>query len=261
MPVPWRRLPCACAWGDVRGRGIRRTRTAPPAGGRPTARSPAAARPRGSPIGAPAGWSCLRARAAAAWCRPDAGAAPAGCGCARSAQANASVTPGSSSTTRIVCTESTLLGGLRPPHALQASSGPECLSRYDARRHPSPDNRGLRGLRAAQAERFQGCRTSPPRRDARAQGTIALTEVQGYKYRPNCKPAELAQVPDQAEHASALRQQALRLCERFASRPSGRRNSARTRSLDGRKQPHSVCSSNARQVLWSGIASPRRMTP
>ncbi|KAI3597208.1 hypothetical protein D8I24_6874 (plasmid) [Cupriavidus necator H850] len=91
----------------------------------------------------------------------------------------------------------------------------------------------------------------------RAQGPIALAEVQGYVYLARQHAAELALALDQAERAATLRQQASRLRERFEHAFWSKEIGTYAIALDGLKQPCLVCSSNAGQVLWSGIAGPR----
>ncbi|MGX6566022.1 amylo-alpha-1,6-glucosidase [Cupriavidus necator] len=90
-----------------------------------------------------------------------------------------------------------------------------------------------------------------------AQGPIALAEVQGYVYLARQHAAELALALDQAERAATLRQQALRLRERFEHAFWSKELGTYAIALDGLKRPCLVCSSNAGQVLWSGIAGPR----
>jgi len=88
------------------------------------------------------------------------------------------------------------------------------------------------------------------------QGPVALAEVQGYVYLAKLHAADLAQVLDLGDRASALRREAAALRERFERAFWSDELGTYAIALDGRKQPCLVRSSNAGQVLWSGIASP-----
>lgn len=90
-----------------------------------------------------------------------------------------------------------------------------------------------------------------------AQGPIALAEVQGYVYLAKQQAAEMALALDQTERAATLRHQASRLHERFEHAFWSKELDSYAMALDGLKHPCRIRSSNAGQVLWSGIANPR----
>jgi glycogen debranching enzyme len=93
-------------------------------------------------------------------------------------------------------------------------------------------------------------------RDGRmAHGSIALAEVQGYVYLAKLHAATLAQVFGFTEQAAALRRQAAQLRQRFERAFWSTELGTYAIALDGEKQRCLVHSSNAGQVLWSGIAS------
>ncbi|HEY6862382.1 MAG TPA: amylo-alpha-1,6-glucosidase [Burkholderiales bacterium] len=91
---------------------------------------------------------------------------------------------------------------------------------------------------------------------ALADGPIALAEVQGYAYLAKMRAARLAQALGAAERADTLRREAGDLRERFERAFWSEELESYVIALDGRKRPCVVRSSNAGQVLWSGIASP-----
>ncbi|HSQ03446.1 MAG TPA: amylo-alpha-1,6-glucosidase, partial [Burkholderiales bacterium] len=91
-----------------------------------------------------------------------------------------------------------------------------------------------------------------------ADGPIALCEVQGYVYRAKLDAAELAQMRGESERAKALREQAESLRQRFEQAFWCDDIGTYAIALDGRKQRCEIRSSNAGQVLWSGIASAER---
>lgn len=91
-----------------------------------------------------------------------------------------------------------------------------------------------------------------------AVGPIALAEVQGYVYaakRHAARCAERLGLPDQAK---ALDAQADTLAKRFERAFWCSKLHTYALALDGRKQQCQVHTSNAGQVLFSGIASPQR---
>lgn len=88
------------------------------------------------------------------------------------------------------------------------------------------------------------------------QGPVALAEVQGYVYLAKRHGAALAEALGQPERAVALREQAAQLQERFERAFWSEELGTYAIALDGDKRPCVVASSNAGQVLWSGIASP-----
>ncbi|MGZ5090503.1 MAG: amylo-alpha-1,6-glucosidase [Burkholderiales bacterium] len=91
-----------------------------------------------------------------------------------------------------------------------------------------------------------------------AEGPIALCEVQGYVYRAKLDAAELAQMRGDREKAKALRDQAELLRQRFEEAFWCNDLGTYAIALDGKKRRCEVRSSNAGQVLWSGIASAER---
>jgi glycogen debranching enzyme len=91
-----------------------------------------------------------------------------------------------------------------------------------------------------------------------AGGPIALAEVQGYAYLAKIRAALLVQALGDAERAQALRREAGELRLRFEQAFWSEELGTYVIALDGRKRPCEVCSSNAGQVLWSGIAAPER---
>jgi glycogen debranching enzyme len=91
-----------------------------------------------------------------------------------------------------------------------------------------------------------------------AEGPIALAEVQGYVYLAKLRAARLVQALGGADRARALRREAEELRERFERAFWSEELGTYVIALDGRKRPCEVRSSNAGQVLWSGIAAPGR---
>lgn len=88
-----------------------------------------------------------------------------------------------------------------------------------------------------------------------ARGPVALCEVQGYVYGARRAAARLAAVLDLPERAAALTAQADALCEHFQAAFWREELGTWALALDGDKKPCDVVSSNAGQVLLSGIAS------
>jgi glycogen debranching enzyme len=96
-------------------------------------------------------------------------------------------------------------------------------------------------------------------RDGRlAEGPIALCEVQAYVYGAKRHAAVLAEALGHSERGAALAAQAESLRERFESQFWCEDLSTYALALDGAKQPCRVISSNAGQVLFTGIASAER---
>jgi glycogen debranching enzyme len=91
-----------------------------------------------------------------------------------------------------------------------------------------------------------------------ADGPIALCEVQGYVYAAKRHAARLATALGFGRLADTLRGQAATLRERFEAAFWCPDIATYALALDGAKRPCRVRSSNAGQVLLSGIASPRR---
>ena len=89
-------------------------------------------------------------------------------------------------------------------------------------------------------------------------GPIALAEVQGYVYRAKRSAAHVADALKDHARAKSLRSQARTLRERFEQVFWCEDLGTYALAIDGAKQPCRVRSSNAGQVLWSGIASPAR---
>jgi glycogen debranching enzyme len=89
-----------------------------------------------------------------------------------------------------------------------------------------------------------------------AEGPIALAEVQGYVYAAKKALARCAAQIGRGEHARALDAQADRLAARFEESFWSQDLGTYALALDGAKAPCLVRSSNAGQVLFSGIARP-----
>jgi glycogen debranching enzyme len=91
-----------------------------------------------------------------------------------------------------------------------------------------------------------------------AQGPIALAEVQGYVY---CAKQVLARCIERlgwSERARRLKAEADQLAERFDASFWCEELGTYALALDGEKEPCRVRSSNAGQVLFTGIAKPDR---
>lgn len=96
-------------------------------------------------------------------------------------------------------------------------------------------------------------------RDGRlAEGPIALCEVQGYVYGAKRHAAVLAEALGDTQRGALLSAQAEALREKFESRFWCDDLSTYALALDGAKEPCRVISSNAGQVLFTGIASAER---
>jgi glycogen debranching enzyme len=91
-----------------------------------------------------------------------------------------------------------------------------------------------------------------------AEGPIALCEVQAYVYGAKRHAAVLAEALGLREHAAALASQAETLRQLFEARFWCEELSTYALALDGAKQPCRIVSSNAGQVLFTGIASAER---
>lgn len=87
-----------------------------------------------------------------------------------------------------------------------------------------------------------------------ARGSIALAEVQGYVYAANRVIARCARRLGRGEHAARLETQARQLAERFEQAFWCPELDTYAVALDGAKKPCRVRTSNAGQVLFSGIA-------
>ncbi len=91
-----------------------------------------------------------------------------------------------------------------------------------------------------------------------AVGPTALCEVQGYVYAAKRLAARCARRLGKAALGDALDAQAVKLAERFESAFWSNDIGTYALALDGQKRPCCVRTSNAGQVLLSGIASPER---
>jgi glycogen debranching enzyme len=91
-----------------------------------------------------------------------------------------------------------------------------------------------------------------------AEGEIALAEVQGYVYAAKCMAARCARRLGRGEMARELDEQATRLAQRFETAFWCPDIETYALALDGGKNPCRVRTSNAGQVLFTGIASPER---
>jgi glycogen debranching enzyme len=91
-----------------------------------------------------------------------------------------------------------------------------------------------------------------------AVGPIALCEVQGYVYAAKRLAARCARRLGKSAFGDALDAQAVQLATQFESAFWCNDLETYALALDGRKQPCRVRTSNAGQVLFSGIASPER---
>ena len=91
-----------------------------------------------------------------------------------------------------------------------------------------------------------------------AEGAIALVEVQGYVYAAKRMAAMLAQRLGRDGEAARLEAEADRLRDRFERAFWCPEIETYALALDGNKMPCRVRTSNAGQVLFTGIASPER---
>jgi len=91
-----------------------------------------------------------------------------------------------------------------------------------------------------------------------AQGAVALCEVQGYVYAAKRCAGEIATAIGLSARAKELRHEADELQRRFEAAFWCEDIGTYALALDGRKQPCKVRSSNAGQLLFSGIASEER---
>lgn len=91
-----------------------------------------------------------------------------------------------------------------------------------------------------------------------AHGPIALCEVQAYAFGAKKGAARLAKMLGDGELANALNTEAERLRQRFEEQFWVEELGSYALALDDRKRPCRVLSSNAGQVLLTGIASPER---
>jgi glycogen debranching enzyme len=87
-----------------------------------------------------------------------------------------------------------------------------------------------------------------------ATGHIALAEVQGYVFAGKCLAARCARRIGEVERASKLEGEAARLAERFEAAFWCPDLGTYALALDGDKEPCRVRTSNAGQVLFTGIA-------
>src|SRR6478752_1865795 len=91
-----------------------------------------------------------------------------------------------------------------------------------------------------------------------AQGPIALCEVQGYVYLAKRLAARAARQLGMQVRGDALDAQATKLAEQFEAAFWCADIGTYALALDGQKRPCRVRTSNAGQVLFSGIAAPER---
>jgi len=91
-----------------------------------------------------------------------------------------------------------------------------------------------------------------------AEGPIALAEVQGYVYSAKLLAARCAKRLGRMQDAHRLKAEADLLAERFDAAFWCPDIGTYALALDGQKQPCRVRSSNAGQVLFTGIARPER---
>jgi glycogen debranching enzyme len=91
-----------------------------------------------------------------------------------------------------------------------------------------------------------------------AEGAIALAEVQGYVYAAKCMAARCARRIGHSQVAHKLDEEAKRLAERFEAAFWCPEIETYAIALDGDKNPCRVRTSNAGQVLFTGIASADR---
>jgi glycogen debranching enzyme len=91
-----------------------------------------------------------------------------------------------------------------------------------------------------------------------AQGPIALVEVQGYVYYAKLLAARCAERLGRSNQARRLKAEAEALAERFDAAFWCPEIATYALALDGNKEPCRVRSSNAGQVLFTGIARPER---
>jgi glycogen debranching enzyme len=94
-----------------------------------------------------------------------------------------------------------------------------------------------------------------------AEGPIALAEVQGYVYAAKKLAAWCAEKLGLEERARQLSEQADRLAKRFDEAFWCEELGTYALALDGNKEPCRVRTSNAGQVLFSGIARPESAEP
>jgi len=91
-----------------------------------------------------------------------------------------------------------------------------------------------------------------------AEGAIALAEVQGYVYAAKRMAARCARRIGRDAEAQALEADAQKLAERFEAAFWCPQIETYALALDGAKKPCAVRTSNAGQVLFTGIAEPAR---
>jgi len=91
-----------------------------------------------------------------------------------------------------------------------------------------------------------------------AEGPIALCEVQGYAYAAKKQASQCAQRLGDGDRARKLADEADDLARRFEEAFWCEELGVYALALDGKKRPCRVRSSNAGQVLWTGIAQPDR---
>lgn len=91
-----------------------------------------------------------------------------------------------------------------------------------------------------------------------AEGPIALAEVQGYVYAAKVVAARCARWLGREAHAQSLEASAAKLAQRFEESFWCPAIETYALALDGQKRPCAVRTSNAGQLLFTGIARPER---
>jgi glycogen debranching enzyme len=91
-----------------------------------------------------------------------------------------------------------------------------------------------------------------------AEGPIALCEVQGYVFAAKKAASTMARALGDSERADHLEEDAAQLADRFEKAFWCDEIGTYAIALDGEKRPCKVRTSNAGQVLFSGIARPER---
>ena len=91
-----------------------------------------------------------------------------------------------------------------------------------------------------------------------ADGPIALAEVQGYVYAAKCLASRCARRLGRTDDANRLQAEATNLAQRFEDAFWCPEIETYALALDGKKRPCRVRTSNAGQVLFTGIASDER---
>jgi glycogen debranching enzyme len=91
-----------------------------------------------------------------------------------------------------------------------------------------------------------------------AEGPVALSEVQGYRYRALHDAADLLEAAGDGTGAERLRREAAELAARFRRDFWLESANYPALALDGAKRPVDAVASNAGHLLWSGILTPEQ---